>query len=1474
MLTCDFLKRITGGVLTAAAMLLVIPTVMAQPLDGVPYEGSQPGFSSGGGFLGSSPFRLWLQSGRPGQDEADIGIGMRGDAELNNGLLFLDAQYRLNGEDRGGVNIGGGLRQFSSLGGVGVSPRILGTSFWYDGQTTTNDNYFNQVGVSIESLGEIFDFRANANIPFEDEQLGNNTIVTDNPAFFGNLLGRGTLTPTDVSLRVIELEAAVRVMRTNSWVYGAAYQMDGNGVSDLGYKAGIRGYLINDLVLELGASDDDTFGTSANVGLVWFPGRTPNGTGHGSHTIYDRMREPVYRNNYVATTQILTAGVDAFTDAQGDTIRVVHVDSGAGGGGDGSFESPLSSIDDVFGSSQEGDLVVVHSGSVFEGQSIQLRDEQRLLGEGGDEMHIVTTSELGDVELPETSTGSRSGAVPIIRNAPGDAIVLSPTTADGSTVTPIEVSNLVIDGGTRGVAAPNGVGEADLNRLTISDTTGNGIDLMPLIETLDDDSTQARFNPTISQVSFDNVGGDDIRLAAGEGVETGMPVLENIAISDVTSTNGNGQGINLSNNTSDVTISDYTLDGGTSALGGIRITEAGGNVTVTNASISNVSGAGVAFLDSAGDHILTDVTIFDATNDDTPPPTSAAFLVSGGTANVDFTGQITQNTSGAAFLADDGHSGTITLNEMTEDEGVVIATNGTGLQFNSADGTYVFENSVFLAGGAAGIDVTGASSANITIRNADIMNPNDIAIHIAGTSAAEPSTASMTFTGNITQTANNHAVLSVSDHTGTLAFNKRADDAAVIEASAGSGLQFSNADGAYTFNDEVELAGGNAGIDVLNDSDGTFAFDGGSIQSPTGPAINIVGGSSIMTYAGQITKDNAGAAISVSGGHAGTLIVTEGVAGEGSLNVTSGTGLLFDNADGDYSFNNGVRLIGTDTAIQIVNGSTGTMTFNDTTISGTTNSAVAIEGGSANLNFTGDITHTSNTAVVRVSDGHTGSVVFNENTDGDNVINASNGTGLQFNNADGTYTFNGTNQLTNSNVGIDVLNGSAGTFTFSSDTSISNPSGVAARLQGSSADFNYNGTIQNNSNFAVAIEQNTGGDIVFGGTITDTDRGVLIEDNSNVNITFLDTVDLNTGAFDALTIQNNTSTTTLFNDLQIETTSGTGFQATNAGNITVAGSTSTITSTTGRAVNWDTVTIGPAGANFRSISTNGADSGIVLRDISGGSFNVGVSGNNLGDGGTIQNTTGDGIILVNVANASFNNMIINGSAGNGVLGSNTGSTSSNVVVADSTIRNTGAVGLFMNVTGSGAMRLTANDNAIDNTAGEGMRVSVDGNATLANVSLSGNTVVNTSNNEALRVTGSGNTAKRINFLAQDNQFSNNSTTADAASLQANGAVNLNATFLDNVFTNSNVTAGRPFEVTANDGAANVRLSMFGNTSTAGDGGDDYFLIQNSGSFSVENLTVPAVPVGEVPEQTVEEANSGTFFFNGTITTDPGNIPRP
>jgi uncharacterized repeat protein (TIGR01451 family) len=148
--------------------------------------------------------------------------------------------------------------------------------------------------------------------------------------------------------------------------------------------------------------------------------------------------------------------------------------------------------------------------------------------------------------------------------------------------------------------------------------------------------------------------------------------------------------------------------------------------------------------------------------------------------------------------------------------------------------------------------------------------------------------------------------------------------------------------------------------------------------------------------------------------------------------------------------------------------------------------------------------------------------------------------------------------------------------------------------------------------------------------------------------------------------------TTAIADIAVSVTGGTALNATTSGTLTVTGSANTLSSTNGTALNVSSVTIGASDLTFQRISASGGTSGIVL-NTTGGSGGLTVTGTGpANSGGTIQNSSGVGIVLSNVGGGvSLSSMSVSGSGDDGIRGS----TVTGFTLASSTVSNNGnAVG--------------------------------------------------------------------------------------------------------------------------------------------------------------------------------------------------------
>lgn len=549
---------------------------------------------------------------------------------------------------------------------------------------------------------------------------------------------------------------------------------------------------------------------------------------------------------------------------------------------------------------------------------------------------------------------------------------------------------------------------------------------------------------------------------------------------------------------------------------------------------------------------------------------------------------------------------------------------------------------------------------------------------------------------------------------GTLTLSTGTPDLAINAGGQALSLTTGSIAGTFT---SVASAGGTNNV-LLSGVTGDIDFGAGALSGSTGGAIKIVGGPLTLDASGSITQATAAPLLDVSGAHTGTLTFT------GTLSATAGTGLQFSDADGTYSFAGTTTLNGGDAAIDIVGGSGGAFTFaSGTAVTNPTGAAFRVAGSAPTVTYDGNLTKSGTSAglLVDISDQASGTITFANGTLLGTSTNAAS-TGIQLSNADGTVSFNGTTTLSGGDNGVDVIGGSTGAISFATGSTITNPSGIALRVFNAGVNTNvaFAGNISTNTGRPVHIEGVSGGTVSVTGTIAATGQGLLAQNNSGGTFSFTNaSKTFNTTTNAAVTLSSNTGATISFtNGLAITTTTGAGINATGGGNLTVQGTLNTISTGTGTALTVSNTTIAAGGVTFRSISSSGAVSGIVLNNT-GTTAGLTVTGNGgtcnaagaTCTGGAIQNSTGVGISLAGTRSPSFNRIKIVNSVGSGIAG--TGVT--NFSFTNGTIDNSG--------TGSGA--------------------------DAANIDFFANTAPGTENNLAGTVTIQGNTLSNAYYHGID-----------------------------------------------------------------------------------------------------------------------------
>jgi hypothetical protein len=190
-------------------------------------------------------------------------------------------------------------------------------------------------------------------------------------------------------------------------------------------------------------------------------------------------------------------------------------------------------------------------------------------------------------------------------------------------------------------------------------------------------------------------------------------------------------------------------------------------------------------------------------------------------------------------------------------------------------------------------------------------------------------------------------------------------------------------------------------------------------------------------------------------------------------------------------------------------------------------------------------------------------------------------------------------------------------------------------VNGGSGDVTIGATLNPTGGRSVEVTNHTGGTVDLNGPVNEDATGVNLTGNTGATIRFDGGLVASTG------------TSTAFN------ATGGGTVVVTDPNANGTAPDNSLTTSTGTALNVASTTIGSADLIFRSISSNGAASGIVLNSTgSVGGLHVtgdgGVASN--GSGGTIQGSTNAGVSLTSTADVDLGHLNVTGGGDDGIKG--------------------------------------------------------------------------------------------------------------------------------------------------------------------------------------------------------------------------------
>lgn len=321
-----------------------------------------------------------------------------------------------NGGELGG-NLGLVNRKY-----VESMDRIFGGNMFYTARR--EDGYtFNQLGFGIETLGPRIDWRMNGYLPVgEDLRIARDTQIT-----YAAFSGRDVLINflANKALAGFDTEWGVNIpsVMENLRAYGGIYHFRGKNSDDLwGVQGRLEAQVQESMTVHCGFTNDQTFGTNFVIGAgLYFPSWGPRqSTGYGR--VADRMAQAVWRNDNITIERGELKNPIPATWGDGSRIDVVHVDSTAPAGGDGSLFLPVNTLTLGQVLDGPGSLLFVRANSTFNGENVVLQDRQQLLGEG---IPHVIQSQYGPFTLPTVTDPADMLTLPTMNNAPGNAVTLA-----------------------------------------------------------------------------------------------------------------------------------------------------------------------------------------------------------------------------------------------------------------------------------------------------------------------------------------------------------------------------------------------------------------------------------------------------------------------------------------------------------------------------------------------------------------------------------------------------------------------------------------------------------------------------------------------------------------------------------------------------------------------------------------------------------------------------------------------------------------------------------------------------------------------------------------------------------------------------------------------------------------------------------------------------------------------------------------
>ena len=525
---------------------------------------------------------------------------------VNNAMLFGSIRGFRASSDGWGMNLGGGIRYYSERW-----DRIWGANAYYD-YDNSSTALFREVGFGFESLGSLWDMRANAYIPHGTTQhLLRTELVDGSQRFVDHRLLYDNKLTFGNALRGVDWEMGIPVpgrvpLRHDLRVFGGWYYYNGSSTDGFaGWKIRAQANVVQNVNVQLEVLNDKVFDTSVVFGATWSYGGFSQPENQRKST-FDRMTEMVRRNYNIVVAEIpfIDAGKVAINPLTNNPYFFEHVASYAPvAGADGTVEHPWQTLTQATTAlntsipnpaDQAGNIIYVHADSVYAAapdNQVTLIPTVRILGEGNGIQHHVRIADLGNILLPRATNFANR---PIFSNQIGNAVTL----VSGTTLAPSEFSGFQIGNPAVPSSGPTGVGifgdgvaNVIINQDDVNFAGGDGVFLNNLTGPV------TMLGSTINNVGNVNTSINSLHIVGGTGKFFFGAEPYTLKRSTINNTAGHAVFIDglLRGGVVDMTGSD--INDGTFASttvpaksgGGIFLRNIDGSVTIDSATLLNTA---------------------------------------------------------------------------------------------------------------------------------------------------------------------------------------------------------------------------------------------------------------------------------------------------------------------------------------------------------------------------------------------------------------------------------------------------------------------------------------------------------------------------------------------------------------------------------------------------------------------------------------------------------------------------------------------------------------------------------------------------------------------------------------------------------------------------------------------------------------------------------------------------------------------